>query len=366
MKKILFLLFILVSSVCFGQREIHGKWKITRLYIGDSTRNLPGTKALRYNPATDEVTYSDTSSSAGGALTSTYIGYGNGSNVLTGTSDFIHNSSSEVILNSTDQGAYKFQVAGNMYLGNSTGVSTSTPEKFNMGGTVSDDYTDATKLKLQMFNNGSGISGIGVANDGAARVISYMVETSGGRHEFFVNGTSRVQFSSSGISLPFSGAVLNFNSGNATITHSTGLLTSNVQFAVPDDAYDASTWNASVNVPTKNAVRDKIILMTTQGADVASLSGAIALGSDGTSFEITGTNAITLISNVGWHNGDEVMLFFTSTATLTDGTANSGTDIGMELSGNINFSASADDVVTLVLCEIGGVQRWREKSRSVN
>ncbi len=27
---------------------------------------------------------------------------------------------------------------------------------------------------------------------------------------------------------------------------------------VPDDAYDATTWNASTEVPTKNAVRDKI------------------------------------------------------------------------------------------------------------
>lgn len=103
-----------------------------------------------------------------------------------------------------------------------------------------------------------------------------------------------------------------------------------------------------------------------QGADVASAAGAIALGSDGNSFEITGTSAITLISNVGWVNGAEVTLIFTSTATLTDGTANSGTDIGMELAGNANFVATADDVVTLVLCEVGGTQRWREKSRSVN
>lgn len=105
---------------------------------------------------------------------------------------------------------------------------------------------------------------------------------------------------------------------------------------------------------------------TKQGADVASAAGAITLGTDGNVFEITGTSAITLISNVHWQNGSEVTLLFTSTATLTDGTANSGTDIGMELAGNVNFVASADDVVTLVLTEIGGTQRWREKCRSVN
>lgn len=103
-----------------------------------------------------------------------------------------------------------------------------------------------------------------------------------------------------------------------------------------------------------------------QGADVASVAGAIALGRDGNTFEITGTNAITLISNVNWANGAIIYLVFTSTATLTDGTANSGTDIGMELAGNANFTGSADDVITLVLSEVGGTQRWREVSRSVN
>jgi hypothetical protein len=103
-----------------------------------------------------------------------------------------------------------------------------------------------------------------------------------------------------------------------------------------------------------------------QGADVASVAGAIAVGLDGNIFELTGTNAVTLISNLNWVNGSVIHLLFTSTATLTDGTANSGTDIGMELAGGANFTGSADDVVTLVLSEIGGTQRWREVSRSVN
>jgi hypothetical protein len=102
-----------------------------------------------------------------------------------------------------------------------------------------------------------------------------------------------------------------------------------------------------------------------QGSDVASAAGAIALGTGGNSFEITGTDAITLISNATWQNGSIVTLLFTSTATLTDGTANSGTDIGMELAGNTNFVASAGATLTLILSEIGGTQRWREMARSV-
>jgi hypothetical protein len=103
-----------------------------------------------------------------------------------------------------------------------------------------------------------------------------------------------------------------------------------------------------------------------QGADVASAAGAIALGTGGNTFEITGTSVITLISSDLWQNGSVVTLAFTSTATLTDGTANSGTDIGMELAGNTNFVASAGATVTLRLIEIGGTQRWREIARSVN
>lgn len=53
------------------------------------------------------------------------------------------------------------------------------------------------------------------------------------------------------------GAVITFNSGNATITHSASLLTSNVNIAVPDEAYGTS-WDGSVNVPTKNAIYDQL------------------------------------------------------------------------------------------------------------
>ncbi len=53
------------------------------------------------------------------------------------------------------------------------------------------------------------------------------------------------------------GFVLNAGNGNATLTHSTGLWTSSVDIVVPDEAY-GSGWNGSLEVPTKNAVYDKI------------------------------------------------------------------------------------------------------------
>jgi len=108
------------------------------------------------------------------------------------------------------------------------------------------------------------------------------------------------------------------------------------------------------------------LVQNNQGTDVASTAGVMTLNNDGNIFEITGTNTITAINNTNLKNGYEVTFIFTSTATLTDGTANSGTSIGIELAGNTNFTASAGDAVTLILAEIGGTQRWREKCRSDN
>jgi len=59
------------------------------------------------------------------------------------------------------------------------------------------------------------------------------------------------------IEIAGTGGIISWSAGNATITHSTGLLTSNVDIAVPDEVYGIG-WNASVEVPTKNALYDKI------------------------------------------------------------------------------------------------------------
>lgn len=58
-----------------------------------------------------------------------------------------------------------------------------------------------------------------------------------------------------------SGAVINFDASDVTLTHSTNNLTvAGGNLAVPDDAY-AAGWSGSVAVPTKNAIYDKIELI---------------------------------------------------------------------------------------------------------
>lgn len=68
-----------------------------------------------------------------------------------------------------------------------------------------------------------------------------------------------------------SGAIINWANGDTTLTHSTGLLTSNVDIAVPDEAYGAG-WNGSTEVPTKNAVYDKIESMGAGSAEATTKS----------------------------------------------------------------------------------------------
>jgi hypothetical protein len=75
-----------------------------------------------------------------------------------------------------------------------------------------------------------------------------------------------------------SSGVINFNNGNATLTHSAGLLTSNVDIAVPDEAYGVG-WNGSLEVPTKNALYDKIETLTGITRSVVVTSGSATMGS---------------------------------------------------------------------------------------
>jgi hypothetical protein len=102
-----------------------------------------------------------------------------------------------------------------------------------------------------------------------------------------------------------------------------------------------------------------------QGADVASANN-LSLGTDGNTFEITGTTTINLISNTNWQNGSVIRLVFTSTPTVTNNAGTSGSNINILLAGGANFSATANDILTLLLCEISGVQNWVEVGRSVN
>ncbi|MEK6881340.1 MAG: hypothetical protein AABY22_17085, partial [Nanoarchaeota archaeon] len=84
------------------------------------------------------------------------------------------------------------------------------------------------------------------------------------------------------------------------------------------------------------------------------------------SFEITGTTTIDLILITGWRNGSQVTLIFNESLTVRHAIATSGSNVTILLSGAANFSATANDSLTLILSETtAGGQAWREKSRTV-
>jgi hypothetical protein len=126
--------------------------------------------------------------------------------------------------------------------------------------------------------------------------------------------------------------------------------------------FDGTVTNQTLAINAQTSINGR--LNQKQGADVASANN-LSLGLDGNVFEITGTTEIQLISNVGWQNGSMVILLFTSTPTVKHSTATSSTNITILLAGATDFVASGGDTLTLMLCEIGGTQAWREIARAV-
>lgn len=105
-------------------------------------------------------------------------------------------------------------------------------------------------------------------------------------------------------------------------------------------------------------------LLKTQGADVASVTN-LTLGTDGNSFELTGTTKVDLISNVGWTEGSTVTLIANESVVIDHGTATSGTNVQIRLAGAADYSMTAGDTLTLILSSTTAEgQAWREIARA--
>jgi len=98
-----------------------------------------------------------------------------------------------------------------------------------------------------------------------------------------------------------------------------------------------------------------------KGANVAS-AGDLTLGSAGNSFSITGTTTINAITTTSWQSGSVIRLIFASTPTVKNNTAGGANTAKMLLNGGVDFSATANDVLTLIY----DGTNWLECSRSIN
>ncbi len=93
-----------------------------------------------------------------------------------------------------------------------------------------------------------------------------------------------------------------------------------------------------------------------KGTNIASANN-ITLGTDGNSFNITGTTQINTISATDWVAGSIVYLIFTSSVTV--GHNQSGTGARLFLSGSINYSAVNNSVLGLLY----DGSNWQEITR---
>jgi len=106
-------------------------------------------------------------------------------------------------------------------------------------------------------------------------------------------------------------------------------------------------------------------IQSRQGTDIASATN-IVIPSDGDVFELTGTTKVDLIASTGRQNGATVVLVANESVVIDHGTATSGSNITILLNGAGDFSMTANDTLTLCLCETtAGGQAWREVARSV-
>jgi hypothetical protein len=158
--------------------------------------------------------------------------------------------------------------------------------------------------------------------------------------------------------------VSNSGSGVLTLATNSSQTFDNVT-GVPTSLIIPAKSSITVNSNGTGWLVSSNYVKTSQGADVASANN-LSLNAGGDSFEITGTTTINLISSTGWQNGAVIRLVFSSSLTVTNNAGTSGSNINILLAGGANFSATANDILTLMLCEIGGTQNWVEVSRSVN
>ena len=98
-----------------------------------------------------------------------------------------------------------------------------------------------------------------------------------------------------------------------------------------------------------------------KGTDVAS-ADSITLQADGNTFDVTGTTTINHITSTNWLVGSVMILHFDGAVTLTNNAGGlSGAECNILLSGDVNYTTSAGDILTLLLHDS---TNWQEISRN--
>jgi len=212
------------------------------------------------------------------------------------------------------------------------GINEAAPDnKLQVTATSSGALVNGIKIKnnATATSTAAGLAFATTTSTAVSSQIHSLRDGSGNNDLVFSNNLSSslvevMRITSAGALKLISGGVINFNNGNATLTHSSALITSNVNIAVPDEAY-GSSWNGSVNVPTKNAVYDKIETL------VSTPVALTAFSMENTARYLTTVVALATITQSS--NGDGITLStgvtLSGSAQLTGNAYMSGADVAL-------------------------------------
>jgi hypothetical protein len=156
------------------------------------------------------------------------------------------------------------------------------------------------------------------------------------------------------------------NTGGNNTAGGINLKYTNVTFGSLSSEFDFQTVNASGVLTTRFSIGSNASfainrLEYAKGANISG-TGDLTLGVDGNVFHITGTTTINAIIIADWQAGSEIILIFDGSLTVKNNTAGGAGTAKMLLAGGIDFSATPNDVLTL----IWDGTSFFEKCRSVN
>jgi hypothetical protein len=152
-------------------------------------------------------------------------------------------------------------------------------------------------------------------------------------------------------------------SGAATYNNSTGVLNVPNYADTNTNIYNTDGTLAANRTITGN---NKTLALSggrweeSKGADVASANN-LTLGSDGNTFNITGTTQINALTVANWQAGSRIHLIFASTPTIKHNTAGGAGTAVILLSGAVDYVAAANDVLSLIY---DGTS-WHEVGRKI-
>ena len=239
-----------------------------------------------------------------------------------GASDLNYFAGNVLIGSTTNQGAYKLQVTGKIYVGNSSGSINNA------------QLVGGTNQAILFRDSPSDIA--------------------------FYNGSANPSWAMSGAALM--GYNVSLITWNATANGAYG--------GGPDTGIGRNGVGVlEINSGTLAAYRDLKLRgsfftgrnQEAKGANVAS-AGDLTLGSDGNAFLITGTTTINAITTTNWQAGSVIRLIFAASLTVSNNVAGGANTAKILLNGSVNFAATLNDVLTLVY----DGTNWLEASRSLN